>query len=201
MSTTLIIIIITCVVSITAFSNGSQWDKLSMQPYMVKHHHQWYRFITGGFLHGDYMHLFFNMLTLYFFGRYAEMLFFAITGSKVTYVVYYILAIIAGNIPGFFKHQNDSHYVAIGASGAVSAVLFTTILLYPWEKIYLYFAIGIPAVIYALLFLAYSSYMSKRGMDNIGHDAHIWGAIFGFVAPIALRPELAQNFLDALLKR
>ncbi|NIG56257.1 rhomboid family intramembrane serine protease [Chitinophaga sp. Cy-1792] len=200
MSTTLILIIITCVISLTSLNNGGQWDKLAMKPYNVRHNNEWYRMITGGFVHVDMMHLFFNMLTLYFFGSYADRLLTGITDTRATYLFFYLIAIVVGNIPDYFKYKDYSGFTSCGASGAVSATLFTSILIAPWQMIGVFF-IPVPGILFAVLYLAYSSYMAKRGGDNIGHAAHLWGSIFGFIAPIFLDHSLLQHFIDALLRR
>jgi membrane associated rhomboid family serine protease len=193
----LIIIIITCIISITAFSRPGEIDKLSMWPYMVKEHKQYYRFITAGLVHADYMHLGFNMLTMFFFGKYIETIFQQLFGGKIYFLLFYVLALIVSDIPSYIRHRNNYGYRSIGASGAVSAVVFAFILFQPWAKIVV-FVIPMPAVLYGVLFLGYSVYMSRRGGDGINHDAHFWGAIFGVLFPLAIRPELAKYFIEQI---
>ncbi|RFS19147.1 rhomboid family intramembrane serine protease [Chitinophaga silvatica] len=195
LSISIIIIIFTCLVSIPAFSNHNQLYKLSLQPYLVKNNREYYRFLTSGFVHADYGHLFFNMLTLYFFGDVAEGFFLMYFNSKFLYILYYVLAIIVANMPSFFKHRNDPNYISLGASGAISAIVFTAILLHPWATISLFFAIRMPAVLYGVLFLVISAYLSRKGGGNINHDAHLWGAVFGIVFPLIFHPDLASDFI------
>lgn len=193
----LLIIIITCIISITAFSRPGEIDKLSMWPYMVKEHKQYYRFITAGLVHADYMHLGFNMLTMWFFGKYIEIMFQQIFGGKLYFLLFYVLALIISDIPSYIRHRNNYSYRSIGASGAVSAVVFAFILFQPWAKI-IVFVIPMPAILYGVLFLGYSVYMSRRGGDGINHDAHFWGAIFGVVFPLAIKHELAGYFMEQI---
>lgn len=197
LSLSLIIIIVTCVISIMSFNRPGEIDKLSMWPYMVKEHKQYYRFITAGLVHADYMHLGFNMLTMWFFGKYIEMIFLDLFGGKIYFLVFYVLALIVSDIPSFFRHRNNYSYRSIGASGAVSAVVFAFILFQPWAKIVV-FVIPMPAILYGVLFLGYSVYMSRRGGDGINHDAHFWGAVFGIVFPLVIRPELAGYFIQQI---
>ncbi|MBC9933536.1 rhomboid family intramembrane serine protease [Chitinophaga qingshengii] len=199
MSISIIIIIVTCLISYTALNNYDQLDKLTMQPYMVKNHREYYRFITSGFVHADYSHLIFNMLTLFFFGPHVESIFVELFGLKLIYPLYYLLGIIVSDIPSYIKHRNSSHYASLGASGAISAVLFTFILMHPWASIGVFFVIKMPAVIYGVLFLFLSAYLSRKGGDNINHDAHFWGAVFGFLAPLLFMPELWRGFLYQIL--
>ncbi|GAA0561372.1 rhomboid family intramembrane serine protease [Chitinophaga japonensis] len=193
----LVIIIITCIISITAFRRPGEIDKLSMWPYMVKEHKQYYRFITAGLVHADYMHLGFNMLTMFFFGKYIEMIFQQLFGGKIYFLLFYVLALIVSDIPSYIRHRNNYGYRSIGASGAVSAVVFAFILFQPWAKIVV-FVIPMPAILYGVLFLGYSVYMSRRGGDGINHDAHFWGAVFGVVFPLIIRPELARYFVEQI---
>jgi len=193
----LLIIIITCIISITAFSRPGEIDKLSMWPYMVKEHKQYYRFITAGLVHADYMHLGFNMLTMWFFGKYIEIMFQQIFGGKLYFLLFYVLALIISDIPSYIRHRNNYSYRSIGASGAVSAVVFAFILFQPWAKI-IVFVIPMPAILYGVLFLGYSVYMSRRGGDGINHDAHFWGAVFGVVFPLAIKPQLATYFMEQI---
>ncbi|SEL80309.1 Membrane associated serine protease, rhomboid family [Chitinophaga rupis] len=193
----LVIIIVTCIISITAFSRPGEMDKLSMWPYMVKEHNQYYRFITAGLVHADYMHLGFNMLTMWFFGKYIEIMFQQIFGGKLYFLLFYVLALIISDIPSYIRHRNNYSYRSIGASGAVSAVVFAFILFQPWAKI-IVFVIPMPAILYGVLFLGYSVYMSRRGGDGINHDAHFWGAVFGVVFPLALKPQLAGYFMEQI---
>lgn len=196
-SLSLIIIIITCLISIMSFNRPGEIDKLSMWPYMVKEHKQYYRFITAGVVHADYMHLGFNMLTMWFFGKYIETIFQQLFGGKIYFLVFYILALIVSDIPSYVRHRNNYSYRSIGASGAVSAVVFAFILFQPWAKIVV-FVIPMPAILYGALFLGYSVYMSRRGGDGINHDAHFWGAVFGIVFPLCIRPELAGYFVQQI---
>lgn len=198
MTITIAIIVLTCIISFTSFNRPEQIDKLSFWPYYVQERKQFYRFITSGFVHADYMHLFFNMLTLWFFGRTIESAFVIIFGGKLHFVLLYVLGLVLPDISTYFKYKDTYGYRSIGASGAVSAVLFSAILLSPWSKLLVFF-IPLPAVIYGVLFLAYSAYMSRRGGDGINHDAHFWGAVLGLVYPLIFRPELGKLFVQQLL--
>jgi membrane associated rhomboid family serine protease len=195
---TLTIIIVTCVITLTGFKNGKVVDELIFWPPAINKKHQYYRFITCGLIHADYMHLIFNMLTLYFFGTFMEAHYQGELGlQKWYYLALYIGALIISNIPTYLKHRNDYNYRSLGASGAVSAVLFAFILLYPWQRI-IVLVFPVPAIVYGALFLVYSAYMSRKGGDNVNHDAHFYGALFGILFTIAVRPEVAGMFWDKL---
>lgn len=204
MSLTLIIIAVTVVISLLALNNAELFARLKFNAYDAKQPNHWYRFFTYGLIHGDFMHLFVNMLVLYSFGRVVEN-FYAIyfpAKSEFYFILLYVGGLILSIVPSFGKHKNDVFYNAVGASGAVSAVLFASILLYPAGKIMLLFIpIPIPAPIFGVLYIAYEYYMSKRGGDNIGHDAHMWGAVFGIVFTAALKPALLLMFVNQILGR
>ena len=197
-SITTIIIVLTCIISFLAFNNPRLMNTLIFWPPAVSMRHQYYRFVTCGFIHADIMHLAFNMFTLYFFGKALELYYMGDLGLQhFYYPVLYFSALIVANIPSYLKHQDDYGYRSLGASGAVCAVLFAFILLRPWAPIIL-FVIKMPAIIYALLFLGYSIYMSRRGGDNVNHDAHLWGALFGVLFTIAVHPSVVSSFLNEL---
>ncbi len=195
---TLYIIVITGLISFVGFRNEKLINELIFWPPAITQKFQYYRFITCGLIHADYMHLIFNMLTLYFFGTIMEYHYQGVLGlQKWYYLALYIGALIVSNIPTYLKHRNDYNYRSLGASGAVSAVLFAFILLSPWERIYV-IVFPIPAIIYGGLFLFYSAYMSKKGGDNVNHDAHFYGALFGILFTIAIRPGVLDIFLNEL---
>jgi len=195
---TLSIIVLTCLISATAFNNSKILNDLIFWPPAISMRHQYYRFITCGLIHADMMHLAFNMITLFFFGRYLEAHYMGELGlPHYSYLVLYVGAIIVANIPTYLKRRDDYNYRSLGASGGVCAVLFAFILLRPWTTIRVV-VLPIPAIIYAGLFLAYSAYMGKRGGDNVNHDAHFWGALFGVVFTIALHPSVVNTFWNEL---
>jgi len=197
-SITTIIIVLTSIISFLAFNNPRLMDALIFWPPAVSMRHQYYRFVTCGLIHADVMHLAFNMITLYFFGKALENYYMGILGLQhYYYTILYFSALIFANIPTYLKRRDDYGYRSLGASGAVCAVLFAFILLRPWDTIYLFF-IKMPAIIYALLFLGYSIYMSRKGGDNVNHDAHLWGAAFGIVFTIAVRPGVISSFINEL---
>jgi membrane associated rhomboid family serine protease len=195
---TISIIAITCLISIAGFSNPKIINELIFWPPAITNHRQYYRFVTCGFVHANFMHLAFNMFTLYFFGRIMELYYMGRLGLEHYYFfILYIGALIISVLPTYFKQKNNYNYRSLGASGAVCAVLFAFVLLEPWQTIYV-FVIPVPAIIYAVLFLVYSMYMSKKGGDYINHDAHFYGALFGIVFTLILRPHLFNDFLDQL---
>jgi len=192
-----LIIGFTCVISFLAFNNAFLKAKLMHWPYEEVRNGEYYRWLTSGFLHGHFMHLAFNMLTLYFFGSYVEQWFVAAFPEfgAIFYLIFYLLAIVAASSATFYKYRNSPSFASIGASGAVAAILFASILLFPTSKIYLFFIpIGIPAFIFGLMYLWFSAYEAKRGRDNIDHTAHYYGALFGFFFPIILEPRLLPLF-------
>jgi membrane associated rhomboid family serine protease len=184
MSITLVIIIITAIISISGFSNSNVIDKLIFYPPAVTNENQWYRFITCGFIHADYGHLIFNMLSLYFFGRYVESSLIDIFGDSGTllYIILYLSALVVSLLPTYFKNKNNYYYRSLGASGAVSAVIFAGLMIAPETEVYIFFIpIPIPGFIFAPLYLLISAMMDRKGGSNINHSAHIWGAIYGLV--------------------
>jgi membrane associated rhomboid family serine protease len=195
-----VIIAITVVLSFMAFSNQDLVRKLIFNPYAINTRKQYYRFITSGFIHNDHMHLIFNMISLYFFGAGVEYIFSQIFGAlgPVYFIALYILGIVVSDVPTYFKNQNNPGYNALGASGGVSSVVFAFILFLPLHKINLYFFVPIPGFILGALYIFYSWYSSRKSNDNINHDAHLYGALFGLVFCIVLYPQAVPNFFRQL---
>ena len=188
MTITLIIIIITTLFSISAFSNEKVMDHLIFYPPAVTHNRQWYRFFTCGLIHADLPHLIFNMYGLYAFGRTVESYFVFIFREKgeLLYLLMYVSSLYFCLLPTYSKHKDDRYYRGLGASGAISAIVFSFILIDPLAGMGLIFIpIRLPAFIFGFLYLAASSYMDKRGGDGINHSAHIWGALYGIAFLIA----------------
>ena len=204
MSVTLIIIILTCIVSVTAFSNHQIMDDLIFYPPAIDKQKQWYRFFTNGLIHADIAHLAFNMFSLYLFGDFVEKAFADIFGEKgkLIYILMYVIALAVCLIPTYAKNKENYYYKSLGASGAVSAVVFAGIFLFPLTKIGLLFIPPIiPGFIFGPIYLFISAYMSKKGGDNINHSAHIWGALFGVAYLIVLSYALSdfkpvQHFIE-----
>lgn len=186
LSITLIIIIITALISFSAFSNQKIINDLIFYPPSITEQNQWYRFFTCGLIHADFGHLFFNMFSLYLFGEFVEKSFASpvLFGEKGRwiYLAMYVLALFVCLLPTFIKHKKDYYYRSLGASGAVSAVIFAGILFAPTAKIGFFFIPPvIPGYIFGPLYLIGSTYLEKQASDNVNHSAHIWGALFGIV--------------------
>jgi membrane associated rhomboid family serine protease len=188
-SLTIIIILLTCLISIGGFNSPKIIDDLIFWPPAISQQNQYYRFVSCGLIHADYAHLFFNMFTLFFFGREMEDRYMHdLDLPRYSFLILYVGALIISVLPSYFKHRKDYNYRSLGASGAVCAVLFAFILLKPWVTIYVLF-IPVPAIVYALLFLGYSIYASRRGGSFINHYAHFWVALFLITFLFILRPE------------
>lgn len=204
MMMTYIIIAVTVLISIMGFSNRTLFYKLSLSPYNIVRKNEWYRLLTHAFLHGDYMHLFVNMFVLWSFGTNIERIFSFMHGQgmienyNTNFALLYFGAIIFSSIPDLLTHRNQYSYNSIGASGAVSAILFASIFFNPWSKIYFFAVVPIPSIIFGVLYVAYESYMDKRGGDNINHKAHLWGAIYGILYLVAMEPKLLTHFINEL---
>lgn len=199
---TSLLIALNAVFSFIGFSNAELVDKTIMWPYRIKREKQYYRFVSSGFLHADWMHLIFNMFTFYFFGRIVEGTFYVNElGGTASFLLLYFGGMIVADIPSYLRHKDTYEYRALGASGAVSAVVFAAIVFNPWARIYVY-VIRLSALLYAVLFVVYCVYMDKRGRDNVNHNAHLWGALFGLAFTIvliaSLRPELFNTILEDL---
>lgn len=198
---TLYIIIVTAIVSILAFSNHQLMDKLKFNAYFIKHSSEGWRFLSYGLVHADWVHLVINMFVLYSFGSAVEYYYsyFFPTKSLFYFFMLYVGGIAMSILSSFGKHKDNLYYNAVGASGAVSAVVFASIVFNPMAPIrFIFIPIDIPAFIFGGAYLFYSWYMARKGNDSIGHDAHFWGAIFGIVFTIALKPSLATYFISRL---
>ncbi len=184
LSITLIIVILTAIVSFTAFSNQKVINDLIFYPPAITDHNQWYRFFSCAIIHADVMHLLFNMWGLYIFGENLERAMEYIFPGKggIVFVALYLFAQFFCLVPTYLKNKENYNYLSLGASGAVSGVVFASILLFPTAKLGLLFIpIGIPGFIFGFIYLAISYSMAKRGTDNINHEAHFWGALAGVV--------------------
>lgn len=202
LTVTNLIIAITCLVSYRAFTDAQLKLNLIFHPVRVKARKTYYEFFTAGLLHADPTHLMFNMITLYFFGNNVEYIFSVLfPGYGIfLYIALYVLGLLFSSLPVYAKEQDNPSYFALGASGAVSAVLFANILFDPWGILYIMMAIPCPQIIAGIAYLWYSSYMNKHGNDNIGHSAHFFGAVFGFLFTGALQPELFVNFFECTIQ-
>lgn len=204
LSITLIIVIITAIVSITGFSNQKVIDDLIFYPPAVNKRNQYYRFFSCGLIHADWMHLIFNMATLYFFGDGVEKGFVELMGpsGRYVYLLMYITALLVSLLPTYFKNRDNYHYRSLGASGAVSAVIFAGLMLAPETEVFIFFIpIPIPGFIFAPLYLVLSAFMDRKGGSNINHSAHIWGAIYGLAFVVIMGRLIDYNVVEAGLER
>ena len=186
---TLGIIIANVLFSMKGFDDFSFFEKYKFNIGGIRRGEQ-IRMLSSGFLHANFTHLAFNMLTLYFFADVV-----IITIGFVKFLIIYFASLLVGNLLSFYFHKDDYHYSAIGASGAVMGVLYSSIMFYPDMNLYLFFAIPIKAWIFGILYLFYSIYGMKKQLGNIGHDAHFGGAIAGYVLTILFAPGILENQL------
>ena len=208
------ILFLTVGFSLYAMNNPEIKYKYIFHPYSINHYNQHYRFLSHAFLHGDYIHLAFNMYALWMFGPIVEKgvlpILLGESGEPdkklgmVFYILLYTGAIYASSISEYFKNKNNTHYTSLGASGAVNALIFSYITCLPMSQLGFFF-IPMPAWVFGILYLGISYYLSKRrtrnsSVDNIGHEAHFWGAIYGIVFTLILGL-LNQDVYLELIKR
>lgn len=194
-SVTFLLIAINVVVSLIAlYGSDTLMERGYLKPYRLLRQHTWYELLTSGFLHANIGHLFVNMFTLYFFGSIMERVL-----GPLHFLGLYITGLIVAGIPSLIKFRDNPNYATLGASGAVGAVLFAFIFLFPMENIYLFLIpLPIPAFIFGVLFLFYSMYESKQARGKVNHEAHIAGAIWGVIYLIIFVPQSLVRFIDML---
>lgn len=201
MDMSLIIVVVTVAISLLAFQDRRLYQRFLFEPFVIHARSDWSRLLTHAFIHGNVPHLAVNMFVLYMFGPQVEAGFEEITGRSpmVLFLVLYLLAIVLSSLPGYFKHRYDPSYRAVGASGATSAVVFASILMYPTAHMgVLMLPVMVPAWLFGILYLAYEWYMGKRGGDGIAHDAHFFGALFGLTFVTLLDPHVITGFVEAM---
>ena len=197
LSATIIIIAITVLASFYAWNNASIMENWNFNPYSIHKRNQYHRFVTSAFIHNDYMHLFFNMFTFYFFGTSIEAKFtyyFGTVGVGL-FVIFYVLAIVVADLPTYLKYKNSPHYNALGASGGVSAIVFSWILFFPTQYIYIMAILPLPGFVLGILFVIYSYYQGKKEGSRINHDAHLYGAVFGLIFTLLVIPDVFDHFI------
>lgn len=201
MSLTIVIIAITVIASIYAWNRQDKFYSWLMNPYSIVHRNQYQKLLTSGFIHADWIHLFFNMFTLYFFGNIMEKIlnYYFDSSGPFYFLLLYFLGMLIADIPSVIKHRNNPNYNSLGASGAVSAVLFASILFVPTNKICLFAALCMPGFIFGILYLIYTYYQGRRMADNINHDAHLFGALFGIIFSMIIKPDVIGSFFDQIL--
>lgn len=193
---TLGIIAVTCIVSFLAFKNPRLMDDLILWPPAIERKREYHRLVTYGLVHADAGHLLFNMLTLFFFGRVMEG-FYAARFGTFGFLLFYLGGLVVSILPTYIKNRHNASYRSLGASGAVSAVLFAFILLAPWSRI-IVLVLPMPAILYAVLYIGYSIYMDRAGHDNVNHSAHLWGAAYGVLFTVLMNPAVLPYFLGQL---
>lgn len=202
LSITNIIVGVTCLVSLALMQNQKAISILIFHPATIREQHQWYRFLTHGFIHSDLTHLAINMFVLWSFGNAIERHYypeFLGEYSAQKYMALYFGGIIVSCIPSYVRHRMNPRYAALGASGGVSAVVFAAILFEPWQNLYLYGVIAIPQILAGAAYLLYSWHKDKNSNDNIGHIAHFAGAVWGFMFTGIMNIELLARFIQKTL--
>jgi len=200
---TIIIVIITSVISVAAFSNKTLFNRLLFNPYQTYHRKEWHRIVTHGFLHANWVHLLINMLVLFSFGGVVESAFRLMalrtwmTHPILWYVLFYLAGIVISSLITLQKHKDNVWYNSVGASGAVSAVLFCCIFFQPNMTLLFMGILPIKAYIFGPLYLFYTWYSARQSNDNINHDAHLLGAVFGFCFPMMIDVKLIGLFLNS----
>lgn len=202
MGVTTSIIILTALISWQGFQNQEITSKLLHSPTKELRDKEYYRLLTGGLVHADFVHLLINMFVLWSFGSKVESFYIATFGGlkgMLYYLFLYAATIVLANLVTYSMHKNNWGFASLGASGGVAGILFTFILLSPWSWLWLFFLIPIPAVVFGVLYLAYESYASNK-QDLVDHTAHFYGALAGLMISLALSPNLLNQFLSALMK-
>jgi len=195
---TLLVVAVTVLVSWRAFGDRRLLERLILWPPAVERGRQYDRLLGYGFVHADWMHLLFNMITLWSFGRAVEGV-FAQWITPVGYLLFYLSAVVVSILPTYLAHRRDPNYRSLGASDGVSAVLFAYILFDPWSKLIIFpIPVPVPAFVFALLYVGYSIWMDRRGRDNVNHSAHLWGAAYGVLFTVLLEPRVLGHFTQAL---
>ncbi|GAA4830657.1 rhomboid family intramembrane serine protease [Algivirga pacifica] len=202
-SANLLLMGIIAIVSFMAWNKPGLQEKLLMDPYRVQQHKEYTRFVTSGFVHGDMLHLFFNLFTMYFFGNVVEMRFISIMDYNVLlgqglFVAFFLLGVIISDLPTYAKYKNAPMYRSLGASGGVAALVFASILYAPLRDICLYGILCLPGFILGTLYLIYSYYSDKQGKGRINHSAHLYGALFGIAFILFLEPTVALQFVQQI---
>lgn len=199
---TILIIVANVLVSLKGFNDQAFFEKYKFSVGRIRYNKEYYRLLTSGFLHVDYIHLFFNMFTLYVFSQIVIAFFGSplivlgdysmvdLTKGSVFYLVLYLLSVVCGNLLAYSYHKDEPYYSAVGASGGVSGILFSSILVYPTMTLGIFFVIPMPAWIFAFIYLGYSVYGMRKGLGNIGHAAHLGGAVIGLLATLIYFPDL-----------
>ena len=203
LSITNITVGITCLVSFVLLQYQAVAARLLFHPVTIRTKHEWYRFLTSGFIHADMVHLLVNMFVLWSFGNAIERYYYPtflgdFTGQK--FMLLYFGGIIAASVPDYVRYDRNPNYAALGASGGVSAVVFAAILFEPWQNLYLYGVIAIPQILAGGAYLYYSWYQDKRSKDNIAHMAHFAGAVWGFLVTGLMSPGLFARFIEKALQ-
>ena len=188
----------TAIISFICFGRRDFIGRFSFNAYAILKKKEAYRLVTHGFIHADMSHLFVNMFTFYFFGANVEAIFTSIGFGRWEFLGLYFGGMIFASLFDLIKYRDNVYYQSIGASGAVSAILFASVLFHPWEIILLFAVIPVPGIIFAVLYIIYCQYMAKHATDNVNHNAHFWGAIFGLIYPILLKPSLIHLFISQL---
>ncbi len=197
----LIIIIVTSVISYMAFRDRNIIYKFQFNAYQIYHKGEIYRFVSHAFLHADMTHLIINMLVLFSFGSNVLMYYRYYFGGKaiLLMILLYFGSIVFSTLYTFIKHRDNPYYNAVGASGAVSAIIFSSIFFTPMSKVLFFGIIPIPGIIFGVAYMGYSYFMSKRSNDNIAHDVHFWGGVYGFLLPLLLKPQLFNVFINQII--
>lgn len=195
-----LLIITTCIITIVAWRNPRMYTRFLFNAYQVERQKQFDRFVTSGFIHANWFHLIFNMITLFFFGQMVELAYRSVVGNSgsLIFLLMYLSAIIISEIPSFFKHRTNGYYNSLGASGGVSAVVFAYILFFPTNMLYLMGVIPVPGFLLGILYILYSYFQGKRMGDNINHQAHLVGALYGLGFTVLLHPSGVPAFFQKI---